>query len=324
MIKILQIREAPLSKSDGLDANCQGLIRLFEGDDIIKMIPTLNYTRHSDPILHQYWLDKKEICRSIEELNPDIVHIHGAYSFTLLVSVLCARKYNKSIVFSPHFHPFYSLRRPLLGKLFFYLITKHVLKHINLIYTINKEDTAIFSKYHKNVVCIPHWSKFHKISSGVKKNPKMILFVGRIDESNKGFEHLFHLPEGKYEIHCVGKGSVKMRRDMIQHTDITDEKLNELYQKASLLVVPSRYEAFSYVTIEALMSNTPVVVSDRVRIADHLKDISGYRVFKYKNYDDFVDAVNETLGISVDVDKVERIFNPITIKQIYKKSYLGL
>ncbi|MCR4717326.1 MAG: glycosyltransferase, partial [Lachnospiraceae bacterium] len=142
MIRVLQIRETPLSKCAGVDANCQGLIDLFSGDDTIEMLPTIDYTRHTIPILHQYYLDKDEICRSIERLKPNVVHIHGAYSFTLYVAVQCATKYGIPIVFSPHFHPFWALRRPFMGRLFFNVITKSVLHDVNAVFTINNEDTA--------------------------------------------------------------------------------------------------------------------------------------------------------------------------------------
>lgn len=321
MIRILQIRETPQTKCAGIDSNCQGLIELFKDDDEIEMLPTIDYTRHSDPLIHQYWLDKKEICDSIEHFNPDIVHIHGTFSFTLPIAVNCARKYNKSIVLSPHFHPFYALRRPVMGFLFFHIVTRRVLKKVNIVFNINKEDAAQFRKYHSNVLTIPHWSKFYCQEKEVKKNPQMILFVGRLNESNKGFEHLYHLPEGLYEIHCVGKGNVTLRSDMIQHTNISDEELSDLYLRASLLVVPSRYEAFSYVSIEALMSNTPIVISDRVRIADYLQEIDGVNIFKYKDYDDFTNNVRKTIGLSVNTEKVGEIFNPEIIKQKYKEAY---
>lgn len=321
MIRILQIRETPLTKCAGVDANCQALIELFEGDDEIEMLPTIDYTRHTVPIINQYYLDEKEICESIEKQKPDIIHIHGAFSFTLWVSVKCAKKYNLPIVFSPHFHPFYALKRPRMGWLFFHIITRRVLKDVDLVFNINREDSAQFKKYHDNVVTVPHWSKFEPPLIDIKKNPRMILFVGRIDESNKGIEHLYELPEGKYEIHCVGKGERVMRHDMTQHVNISNEELQNLYMKASLLVVPSRYEAFSYVSIEALMCNTPIVISDRVRIGDYLSGMESVGVFKYQDYADFNRKVEQTIGKEVDRDKVREIFNPERIKQIYKESY---
>lgn len=324
MITILQIRETPMSKGAGVDSNCQGLIALFKDDPDIKMLPTVDYTKHRAKCIRQYWLDKQEIIASIKKYNPDIIHVHGACSFTLPIAVWCAKKMGKPVVLSTHLHPFYSLRNPFLGMLFFHLITRRVLKSVDLVFTINNEDTALLSKYHNRVVKIPHWSKIEVHNSTIDKKKNMILFVGRLSDSNKGLEHLYHLPEGKYDIHCVGKGDVDMRSDMTKHTDISEDELKKLYLESSLLVVPSRYEAFSYATIEALMCRTPVVLSDRVRIADYLSGISGYSVFTYKDYRGFVEAVSSTIGMPVEINKVKEVFNPIVIRDSYKKSYLAV
>lgn len=319
-MKILQIRELTSSKCDGIDSNCQGLLELFRDDEDIQMLPIINYTIHTDPIFHKHWLDRNEICESIVKYGADIIHIQGASTFTLPVAISCAKRFKLPIVLSPHFHPFYALKSPFLGKMYFNVITKRALKDVDLVFTINKEDSSFFIKYHSNVVTAPHWSRFEP-SDSIMKNPKMILIVGRIDESNKGFEHLFHLPEGKYEIHCVGRGDVPMRSDMTHHLNISDEELKQLYMKSSLLVVPSRYEAFSYVSIEALMCNTPIVISDRVRIGDYLEGMDGVGVFKYQDYEDFNLKVDQIIGKSVDTEKVCEIFNPERIKQIYKNAY---
>lgn len=322
MIKVLQIREAPLTKCAGIDANCQALVDLFEGDNSVDILPPINYTKHIIPILHQCYLDKKEICGSIERLKPDIIHIHGAYSFTLWVAVKCAEKYRLPIVFSPHFHPFWALRRPLMGRIYFNVITKNVLRHIRTVFTINLEDTGVFKEYHKNVIKIPHCVKFNIPLIKPKKKTNMILFVGRLNESNKGLDYLYHLPIGKYEIHCVGKGELFPRKDFIKHTNISEVELLGLYQQASLLVVPSRYEAFSYVTLEALANYTPVVVSDRVRIIDYLGGFAGIQSFKYQDYGDFIGKVEQTIGKNVDANEIMKIFSRIEIKNKYKKAYL--
>ena len=172
---------------------------------------------------------------------------------------------------------------------------------------------------------IPHWTRFKNISlCGIIKNPKMILFVGRIDESNKGFEHIYQLEEGKYEIHCVGVGTVRKRSDIIHHTSVSDDELLMLYQQSSLVVIPSRYEAFSYVALEALSCGTTIVVSDRVRIVDHITACKGYKIFEYKNYSDFRNKVASTIGTQVDVNNIVKKFDENIIKQKYKSLFISL
>ena len=296
MIRILQIRETPKSKFAGVDANCQALIELFAGDDEIQMLPTIDYKRHHIPFINQYFLDLKEIKESIIKYNPDIVQIHGATTFTLPVAIRQARKLKKPIVVSTHFHPFSTLRRPFAGKLYFNLVLKRCLKKADAVFTINNEDTRVLTPLASKVFKIPHWSKFSKPVIAVPKKQNQVLFVGRLGGINKGFDHLYSLPEGKYKIICVGLGERDFRSDMIHKVNISNEELKKLYQESALLVVPSRYEAFSYVTLEALYSNTPVVISDRVRVADYLEGVEGVSIFPYGDYQAFEKAVADTIG----------------------------
>ena len=147
----------------------------------------------------------------------------------------------------------------------------------------------------------------------------MLLFVGR-NEENKGIDHLYKLP-AKYEVHCVTKGPL-LRKDFIIHSDISDNELNMLYKEAALVVIPSRYEAFSYVALEAFAHGTPVVMSDRVQIADYLKDKCGYSIFKYSDYDSFLDAVEKTINTKVDIEAIMSVFTPSIIKNLYRDAYL--
>ena len=205
-----------------------------------------------------------------------------------------------------------------MGKLFFNVFVRPFLGKVRAVVTLNADDTAYFSHLHCAVTRIPHWCRFSfEHHNEVEKNKKMILFVGRFNADNKGFEYLYHLPERQYDIHCVGMGEVEVRSDMTLHTNIPSEELQMLYAQASLVVVPSKYEAFSYVALEALTAGTPVVMSDRVRIADYLNNCQGVRIFNYGDYADFVDAVSATIGMSVDRDRVLSLFSPDAIREQY-------
>jgi glycosyltransferase involved in cell wall biosynthesis len=321
MTKVLQIRETPKTKCGGIDANCQAIYNAFMSDENIDMLPIKDYKLTEMPYLRSKYIPYKEVYDDIKKANPDIVHIHGSYTFTFMNVVRAAIRLKKKIVYSPHFHPFYSLARPKMGFIFFYMLTRPFLKYVDTVITINSEDTEWFKKYHTNVVRIPHWSKLNSEGGKVYKKNNQILFVGRINDSIKGIEHIYSLPEGKYDIHCVGKGSLQSRSDITQHINISDEELTKLYAESSLLVIPSRYEAFSYVAVEALSCNTPIVVSDRVRITDYFETCSYVGVFKYHDMCDFVNVVDQTIGQVVDVNHVRYIFDSERLKKRYKEIY---
>ncbi len=146
----------------------------------------------------------------------------------------------------------------------------------------------------------------------------MILFVGR-NESNKGMDYLYQIPQ-EYEVHCVTRGGLK-RSDFVKHENITETELRNLYESSSLVVIPSRYEAFSYVALEALSYGTPIVVSDRVEIVDYLKESQSYSVFSYGNVVDFLSKIESTIGKFVDRDTLLYPFKPDNVREKYIKLF---
>lgn len=268
--------------------------------------------------IRKYKYDAKKLVSYIKNSKCDIVHIHGFMSLGVVQAINAAYNLNKKIVYSPHFHPFRYLRHPMNGKLWFHLFLKPILFKVDTVITINDEDTRFFDKYHSNIKKIPHWSTTDKVAlDEVEKQYNMILFVGRND-NNKGIEHLYSLP-GNYQVHCVCKGAVK-RDDFILHQNLGDAELVHLYRQASVVVVPSRYEAFSLVALEALQYHTPIIISERVRIGDYLKGNKGYRIFKYHDYESFKNAVSE-LMVSKETVNYDQLLSPFDKEKIREEYY---
>lgn len=317
-MKVLLIRPTPRTKCAGVDGYCRALQDLFAHDSEVEILPIDDYEVIRSRLFNDFY-KWKPFLDKIKKSGADVVHINGYTSFSTLEAFIAAKRCKKKIVYTAHWHPYFTLRRPLLGWLFFNILLKPLVKNwVGAVVTINNEDTAYFQKFHKNVHCIQHWMRFEKPILHVENNmgKKMVLFVGRINDPNKGIEHLYSLPEGKYEIHCVGKGIMKPRVDMIQHINISVDELKNLYSKASVVVVPSKYEAFSYVSLEALASNVPICVSDRVRIVDWLDGLEWGRVFPFHDYVGFCCAVEKTIGTPVDREQILLRFAPQ-----YKKYY---
>lgn len=322
-MKVLIIRDNIINFQGGIKKHCDDLFKLFNGDKNIQIQNFINLPCVYLPIIRKHITNFSILKKHIIESKCDIVHIHGFMSIFVLQAILISYKLNKKIIYSPHFHPFIYLNRPFLAKVFFNLLLRPLLNKVDVIITINKEDTLFFSKYHNNIYKIPHWlNKTERVSSNTKiKN--MILFVGRND-TNKGIDHLYALPKNKYQIHCV-TGGILRRNDFIQHKNLSTDELNNLYKQASVVVVPSRYEAFSLVALEALSNHTPIVISERVRIADYLTGNNAYKIFKYGDYKDFENAIDTMLQQSnqnFDVSILQP-FSPQNIKNEYKKIYLN-
>ena len=315
--RILYIRE---NLKGGTDNYCKALYHLFKDDNELCPLPVTDIPAIHSRLFHYYYRND-ELKAAIRE--ADIVHINGYTALGSVQAMRLAHQMNKRIVYTAHWHPFRCLRHPVLGELFFRMVFLPMIKrYANVVTAINQEDYQFFSAFHHHVVQIPHWYQPLSIQP-VAKKPDMVLFVGRTDDPVKGIEHLYQLPEGQYEVHCVGKGNVA-RKDFHQHIGISDAELARLYAEASLVVVPSKYEAFSYAALEAMSYGTPVLMSERVRIADYLQGIKGYQVFRYGDMHDFLTKLPQTIGSVVDSDKVRQIFNPATIRHRYRSIYLNI
>lgn len=323
MIKVLCLRESPVNKNEGVDKHCHALFDLFYNDDEIKILPITNIL----DIWHIKFLKGKQIVkmssliRMIKASNCDVVHVHGFASFFAVQAIICSWICRKKIMYTAHYHPIDTLDNPKFGRLFFRFLLCPILRFVDGFIALNNEDKKFFSPYIKCIFQIPHWARIipHKISKS-EKNPKMILFVGR-NKLNKGIDHLLSLPKNEFEVHCVCGTTNFPRKDFILHHNVSNEELADLYAKASLLVVPSKYEAFSLVSLEAFMFNTPVLMSDRVRIADYLNGCAGFKVFKYGDFDDFYKSIYKTMSLEVDTEAIKDIFDPIRIKELYKNAY---
>lgn len=319
-MKISIVRDKPINFGGGIKKHCDDLYNLFYNDTNLQIVKIVDFPFWHIPILNKSITRFDCLYQHLKSSNCDVVHIHGFMSIIVIQAFIVAKIQKKRIIYSPHFHPFEYLRCPFLGRIFFHIFIKPLLSFAEKIVTINNEDTNFFKKYHKNVYKVPHWTNEVKETSIVNRKKNMILFIGRND-SNKGLEHLYSLPRDKYEIHCVTGGVLK-RDDFIQHKNISNKELSILYQEASIVVVPSRYEAFSLVALEALMHKVPIIISDRVRIGDYLLGDKGFRIFKYSDYKDFNKSITEILkDENIDFSSLIKPFSIEHIKITYETIY---
>lgn len=319
MKRILYVRE---NASGGIDNYCRRLKALLKDDQDLVPIPVKDIPARKSLFFHYYY-KQKALAQEIKK--ADIIHINGYTAMGTVQALWTAKYYGKRVVYTAHWHPFRYLRHPLLGRLFFKVFMKvSILKCANVVTTINAEDETFFHQFFPNVIRIPHWLIDLPSRDNIQKKPNMILFVGRLDDQVKGIKALLYLPEGNYDIHCVGHGVSPIHRsDITYHTNSSDKELNQLYSEASLVVVTSKYEAFSYVALESLLHGTPVVMSERVRIADYLHDEDGIAIFKYGDGQSFCKQVDRMLGKSVDIERIKSIFSMDRAKSLYREAYLG-
>lgn len=131
-------------------------------------------------------------------------------------------------------------------------------------------------------------------------NHKIILFVGRI-EPLKGIDVLLYAikilaqkdPNLLFCLWIVGTGDIKYLKEIVKMLGITSyvkfvgkkrpEELPYYYNCAEIAVMPSQYESFGIVALEAMACAVPVIVSDAAGVSGLLDKEHSYLLTSANN-----------------------------------------
>lgn len=210
----------------------------------------------------------------LRRFRPDVVHLHSTFAGFFLRPILSF--YRFKVVYCPHGWAFDRSSNPLLV-LIFGLVERVLSRFCSVIVCISEHErqralqvglrSSKLMVVHNGIsdvlrgdVCPNLWP----VSSSLK-----LLFVGRFDRQ-KGVDVLFDaLRSLGSSVHAVVVGS-----PVLSDLSSVDPPENAtlvgwlsradvipLYAQADLLVVPSRWEGFGIIAIEAMRSGCPVLAS---------------------------------------------------------------
>jgi glycosyltransferase involved in cell wall biosynthesis len=227
--------------------------------------------------------------RMLKDLDPDGVIING---------IIPLRFNGKKIAVN---HGIYEMPSNKLTK----TIAKYLYKKCIRICVSNKlaQEYSSFFGLDSQVIPLPLRLGMFK-SRSIDERENVILHVGTrpIKNLNVSIEAVKMLK--KKQIHqrliVVGpkcdysENLVKRAReddvDIETKYSIPLRELAELYGKAKALILPSKYEALAYVTIESMASGTPVVVSNEISTNVVSSGHNGFRINTY-NPADYAEAL---------------------------------
>jgi len=184
-----------------------------------------------------------------------------------------------------HYFDWRSLRAVVHNNAYSSVLYGHLLSACDIIHVLNPDDKKFLEKIlyvdSSKVYEVPLWIDHEHFEARTRKKDNhyfRILFIGGLDIRKgidvflQGIAQLFKESLEKFiqmSFTIIGKGPLigYVREAQAKYGNInykpfiTGSKV-DLYNEHDVLVVPSRGETFSYVTLEALSCGLPVIASD--------------------------------------------------------------
>jgi glycosyltransferase involved in cell wall biosynthesis len=266
--------------------------RMDDPDPEHKGIPVIRFKAFSlKGEMHYVFLPK--MVNAILKERPDIIHTHSYGYFQTNLGAFTKQIKGIPLVITPHFHPPWSMwggnQRKKLRGVYDAVIAKSVLNAADMIIGVSTHEMEQMKKTGykaKNVKVIPNgidFKRFDPIPDGnifrekYKIEGKMVLYAGRL-ASNKGLKYLVEaMPEvlrrfDDTKLVLVGEdeGEKKELMELAKRLKIEDKVIftghivdydtfNSSFSACDIFVLPSEYEAFGIVLLEAAACEKPCI-----------------------------------------------------------------
>ncbi|SEI84283.1 Glycosyltransferase involved in cell wall bisynthesis [Propionispira arboris] len=234
------------------------------------------------------------IQKHIAKLQPDIIYIHSTWAGVLARFPYLFRKKNVRVLYNAHGWSF--LRDTSGWKKWIYALIEWGLS-LTTDAIINVSDyeyqSAMNYGLFKSKLIVIHSGISSKedcneVCFEVNTNKINLLFVGRFDPQ-KGIDYLLkeikkckrkdiHLYVIGDNVVSDGMGIQAINNDRVTFLGwISHDDVAAYYKACDAVIMPSRWEAFGLVAIEAMKYMKPVIVSDRGALPELVKDkVNGY------------------------------------------------
>lgn len=162
-------------------------------------------------------------------------------------------------------------------------------------------------------VGIDKYTENDKISDTFKYNTDYFIYIGRID-TNKGCNELIDFFEQyskqnkNIKLILVGRQNIKYSKEnngnIVFTGFVSDAEKYYLLQNAKALIIPSKYESLSLVTLESMLQEKIVIANAHCEVLKKHIDNSqtGYL---FKDYPTFAESLNNVLALSSEEYKIQ-------------------
>jgi len=228
--------------------------------------------------------------------HVDVVHITAVWNFPVLATALACLWHKKPYILSPRgtiYPETIAHRSARIKKLYYTLIAGLPVRKANLLHFTTQDEAERVTKSLK--LLNPYVTIFNGLSIPFPYNTARlttspyILFIGRIDKK-KGLDVLIKsfalclLQFPEYKLIIAGpdnEGYLKYIQNLCHELDIQENVLfvGELegdvkwnaYKHADLFALTSYSENFGMTVAEAMMLKCPILISEKVGLAEHVE-----------------------------------------------------
>lgn len=239
----------------------------------------------------------KQIHAVIKDINPDIIHVHSTWAGLFVRLPYLLKKRKAKIIYQSHGWSF--LMDTSKYKKNIYAFVEKILsiptdKIINI--SNYEQNQAIKYGLNKNKMVMIYNGVEDKVNkSNLKlnwdKNKINLLFVGRLDRQ-KGLDLFLDVYDKmKLEnIHLYVIGTSVLDDSLPKSTKyvtylgwVDNKDIDVYYQYCDAVIMPSRWEGFGLVAIEAMRNSKPVIVSDKGALPELIVENKNGYIFQLEN-----------------------------------------
>jgi glycosyltransferase involved in cell wall biosynthesis len=304
--------EIPWKRLDGPYAEIEGIpvkrfrARSFKGDLQYSLMPSM--------------------VRSVLNGRWDIIHAHSYGFFPSHVGSMGGRARRGKFVFQPHFHPGGTTwggdKRKRIRGFYDDYAARRVLSVAKKIICVSEGEkkVAVEAGFPEDkIIVVPNsvdLSRFEGLKDSSFKEryglDNFVLFVGRLAK-NKGLKYLVKAApeilkefpdtkfvligedEGMKEKLLVQAGNLDVRDRLLFLGKLDDEEVAQAFLDCNLFVLPSEFEAFGIVLIEAMAAGKPVVTTKVGGVPYVVKDGEMGTLVDYADSNQLAGAIIELL-----------------------------
>lgn len=233
----------------------------------------------------------KQIHEVIEKVNPDIIHVHSTWAGLFVRLPYLIKRKKCKIIYTAHGWSF--IMDVSKEKKILYAIIERILSIVtDKIINISKfeeKEALNYGLNKKKMVVIYNGVKDKnyniKYNINNSNNKIELLFVGRLDKT-KGIDILLNI-YNKYKfknlhLYVIGESvldniEIKSNENITYLGWINNNDIDKYYQMCDCVIMPSRWDGFGLVAVEAMRNSKPVIVSNRGALPELIKnEINGY------------------------------------------------